>query len=84
MFRAGGEKAARQNGGVVSVVVVVAVGVNSEGRREVLVRAIGLQRADTRRDSHWVCQSQSGYRGRGDRTASLPIADFPVQNSSRP
>ena len=39
-LRAGGEKAARQNGGVVSVVVIIAVGVNSDGRREVLVRAI--------------------------------------------
>jgi transposase-like protein len=49
-LRAGGEKAARQNGGVVSIVVIIAVGVNSDGRREVLVRAIGLQRADARRD----------------------------------
>jgi transposase-like protein len=46
-LRAGGEKAALQNGGIVSVVVIIAVGVNLDGRREILVRAIGPIEAAT-------------------------------------
>jgi transposase-like protein len=70
-LRAGGEKAALQNGGIVSVVVIIAVGVNLDGRREILVRAIGLQRADARRDF------RTGFASRravivGEVTGRLP------------
>ena len=37
----------RENGGIVSVAVIVAVGVNSDGRREVLGMDIGPSKAET-------------------------------------
>jgi putative transposase len=37
----------RQNGRIVSVAVIVAVGVNADGRREVLGMDIGLSEAET-------------------------------------
>lgn len=37
----------RQNGRIVSVVVIVAVGVNTDGRREVLGMGIGPSEAET-------------------------------------
>jgi transposase-like protein len=52
-------------------VVIIAVGVNLDGRREILVRAIGLQRADARRDF------RTGFASRravivGEVTGRLP------------
>jgi transposase-like protein len=38
---------ARQNGRIVSVAVIIAVGVNTDGRREVLGMAIGASEAET-------------------------------------
>ena len=37
----------RQNGRIVSVAVIVAVAVNSDGRREVLGMAVGTSEAET-------------------------------------
>ena len=37
----------RQNGRIISVAVIIAVGVNSDGRREVLGMAVGASEAET-------------------------------------
>ena len=49
----------RQQGRIVSVAVIVAVGVNSDGRREVLGMDIGPSEAET----FWTAFLQLGRRG---------------------
>ena len=60
----------RQNGRIVSVAVIVAVAVNSDGRREVLGMAIGASEAET----FWVDFLRSLAR-RGLRGVKLVISD---------
>ena len=61
---------ARENGRIVSVAVIVAVAVNSDGRREVLGMAIGASEAET----FWVDFLRSLAR-RGLRGVKLVISD---------
>jgi transposase-like protein len=60
----------RQNGRIVSVAVTIAVGVNSDGRREVLGLAVGPSEAET----FWVDFLRSLAR-RGLRGVKLVISD---------
>ena len=60
----------RQNGRIVSVAVTVAVGVNSDGRREVLGMAVGASEAET----FWTDFLRSLAR-RGLRGVKLVISD---------
>jgi transposase-like protein len=60
----------RENGRIVSVAVIVAVAVNSDGRREVLGMAIGASEAE----SFWVVFLRSLAR-RGLRGVKLVISD---------
>ena len=60
----------RQNGRIVSVAVTIAVGVNSDGRREVLGMAIGASEAET----FWTDFLRSLAR-RGLRGVKLVISD---------
>jgi hypothetical protein len=60
----------RQNGRIVSVAVTIAVGVNSDGRREVLGMAIGASEAET----FWTDFLRSLAR-RGLRGVKLIISD---------
>src|SRR5579883_2440595 len=60
----------RENGRIVSVAVIVAVAVNSDGRREVLGMAIGASEAET----FWVDFLRSLAR-RGLRGVKLVISD---------
>jgi transposase-like protein len=61
---------ARKNGRIVSVAVIIAVGVNSDGRREVLGMAIGASEAET----FWTDFLRSLTR-RGLRGVKLVISD---------
>jgi transposase-like protein len=61
---------ARKNGRIVSVAVIIAVGVNSDGRREVLGMAIGASEAET----FWTDFLRSLAR-RGLRGVKLVISD---------
>ena len=61
---------ARQNGRIVSVAVIIAVGVNTDGRREVLGMAIGASEAET----FWTDFLRQLAR-RGLRGAELVISD---------
>jgi transposase-like protein len=61
---------ARQNGRIVSVAVIIAVGVNSDGRREVLGMSIGASEAET----FWTGFLRSLAR-RGLRGVKLVISD---------
>ena len=60
----------RQNGRIVSVAVIVAVGVNGDGRREVLGLAIGPSEAET----FWT-EFLRGLTRRGLRGVKLAISD---------
>jgi len=60
----------RQNGRIVSVAVIIAVGVNSDGRREVLGMSIGASEAET----FWTGFLRSLAR-RGLRGVKLVISD---------
>ncbi len=60
----------RQNGRIVSVAVIIAVGVNSDGRREVLGMDIGLSEAET----FWT-EFLRKLRRRGLRGVKLVISD---------
>ncbi|OVF02975.1 putative IS256 family transposase [Clavispora lusitaniae] len=60
----------RQAGRIVSVAVTIAVGVNGDGRREVLGMAIGTSEAET----FWTDFSRSSAR-RGSRGVKLIISD---------
>ena len=60
----------RQNGRIVSVAVTIAVGVNSDGRREVLGMAIGASEAET----FWT-DFLRGLARRGLRGVKLVISD---------
>jgi transposase-like protein len=61
---------ARQNGRIVSVAVIIAVGVNSDGRREVLGMQIGASEAET----FWTQFLRSLAR-RGLRGVKLVVSD---------
>jgi transposase-like protein len=61
---------ARKNGRIISVAVIIAVGVNSDGRREVLGMAIGASEAET----FWTDFLRSLAR-RGLRGVKLVISD---------
>jgi transposase-like protein len=61
---------ARQNGRIVSVAVIIAVGVNSDGRREVLGMQIGASEAET----FWTQFLRSLTR-RGLRGVKLVVSD---------
>jgi transposase-like protein len=61
---------ARKNGRIISVAVIIAVGVNSDGRREVLGMAIGASEAET----FWTDFLRSLTR-RGLRGVKLVISD---------
>ena len=60
----------RQNGRIISVAVIIAVGVNSDGRREVLGMAVGASEAET----FWTDFLRSLAR-RGLRGVKLVISD---------
>lgn len=60
----------RQNGRIVSVAVIVAVGVNNDGRREVLGMDIGPSEAET----FWTCFLRK-LRRRGLRGVKLVVSD---------
>jgi putative transposase len=60
----------RQNGGIVSVAVIIAVGVNADGRREVLGMHIGPSEAET----FWT-ELLRKLRRRGLRGVKLAISD---------
>jgi len=60
----------RQNGRIISVAVIIAVGVNSDGRREVLGMAVGASEAET----FWTDFLRSLAR-RGSRGVKLVISD---------
>lgn len=60
----------RQNGRIVSVAVIIAVGVNGDGRREVLGMAIGASEAET----FWTDFLRSLAR-RGLRGVKLVVSD---------
>jgi len=60
----------RQNGRIVSVAVIIAVGVNGDGRREVLGMAIGPSEAET----FWT-EFLRGLARRGLRGVKLVISD---------
>jgi len=60
----------RQNGRIVSVAVIVAVAVNSDGRREVLGMAVGTSEAET----FWTAFLRTLAR-RGLRGVKLVISD---------
>jgi len=60
----------RQNGRIVSVAVIIAVGVNSDGRREVLGMSIGASEAET----FWTGFLRTLAR-RGLRGVKLVISD---------
>ena len=60
----------RQNGRIVSVAVIVAVAVNSDGRREVLGMAVGASEAET----FWTAFLRTLAR-RGLREVKLVISD---------
>jgi putative transposase len=60
----------RQNGGIVSVAVTIAVGVNADGRREVLGMHIGPSEAET----FWT-EFPRKLRRRGLRGVKLAISD---------
>lgn len=60
----------RQNGGIVSVAVIIAVGVNADGRREVLGMHIGPSEAET----FWT-EFLRKLRRRGLRGVKLAISD---------
>jgi transposase-like protein len=62
---------ARQNGRIVSVAVIIAVGVNTDGRREVLGMSIGASEAET----SWT-EFLRQFARRGLRLRGLPTA-FP-------
>jgi putative transposase len=68
----------RQNGRVVSAAVIVAVGVNSDGRREVLGMDIGHSEAE----AFWTAFLRK-LRQRGLRGVRLVISDAPTR-ASRP
>jgi len=53
----------RQNGRIVSVAVIVAVGVNSDGQREVLGMDIGTSEAETFRAAFMRKLARRGLRG---------------------
>ena len=67
----------RQNGRIVSVAVIVAVGVNSDGRREVLGMDIGPSEAET----FWTAFLRKLAR-RGLRGVKLVVSD--AHEASRP
>jgi transposase-like protein len=53
----------RQNGRIVSVAVIIAVGVNTDGQREVLGMSIGASEAETF-STDFLCQlARRGLRG---------------------
>src|SRR5262252_5751647 len=60
----------RQNGRIISVAVIIAVGVNSDGRREVLGMAVGASEAET----FWTAFLRALAR-RGLRGVKLVISD---------
>src|SRR5579862_8944288 len=60
----------RQNGRIISVAVIIAVGVNSDGRREVLGMAVGASEAET----FWTDFLRSLAR-RGLRGVKLVVSD---------
>jgi transposase-like protein len=60
----------RQNGRIISVAVIIAVGVNSDGRREVLGMTVGASEAET----FWTDSLRSLAR-RGLRGVRLVISD---------
>ena len=60
----------RQNGRIVSVAVIVAVGVNADGRREVLGMDIGVSEAET----FWT-EFLRKLRRRGLRSVKLVVSD---------
>ena len=60
----------RQNGRIVSVAVIVAVGVNTDGRREVLGMDIGVSEAET----FWT-EFLRKLRRRGLRSVKLVVSD---------
>jgi transposase-like protein len=68
--RNGGVKACRQDGRVVSAAVIIAVGVNADGRREVLGMDIGPSEAET----FWTSFLRKLTR-RGRRGVKLVISD---------
>src|SRR4029079_15151525 len=53
----------RQNGRIVSVAVIVAIGVNSDGRREILGLDIGPSEAETFWPGFWRKLARRGLRG---------------------
>ena len=81
----------RQNGRIVSVAVIIAVGVNSDGRREVLGMDIGPSEAETfwteflrklpRRGLRGVklviSDAHEGHQGRGRQGAERHLAALP-------
>jgi putative transposase len=67
----------RQNGRIVSVAVIVAVGVNSDGRREVLGMDIGPSEAET----FWTAFLRKLAR-RGLRSVKLVVSD--AHEATRP
>ena len=62
----------RQNGRIVSVAVIVAVGANADGRREVLGMQVGPSEAET----FWT-DFLRGLARRGLREVKLVISDAP-------
>ena len=62
---------ARDNGRIVSAAVIVAVGVNSDGRREVLGMDIGPSEAET----FWTDFASRKLRRRGLRSVKLVVSD---------
>jgi len=63
---------ARRDGRIVSVAVIIAVGVNSDGRREVLGLAIGASEAETFWTDFLRKLARRGLRGRQARHLGCP------------
>jgi putative transposase len=72
----------RQNGRVVSIAVIVAVGVNSDGRREVLGMNIGPSEAETFWTAFLRKLSRRGLRGATWQRCRVHYAEFRIMPTS--